>query len=243
MSLFLDVFILAVIVITIIGGYKRGFIRSVMNLASAALSFFASVFFTPYVADFLCGKVFLPRISSGIKETLTSLLGMNSDSVRSTEQLFSDMPDAFTSIIERFGVDLPAFIAEFSSPEAATELTVNAMSDKIALAVATSISAAVAFFALFVGFLIILSIITATLDACFELPVLKQLNSLAGLIFGVICSLFYAVIWSTLAISVVEVLGYIDPIGFSAEIIDKTVLVKLFSGIRLSLLAEVLVQL
>ncbi len=241
MSFFLDILILGVMVSAVIGGYKRGFIRSVMNLASAVLSFVASVFFTPYLSKYLCDNFILKGIASGIEETLGSLLGVGSATVRSTEQLFLDMPDALHSIFTRFGIDSAAFIKEFSTPELATAETVSAMSESIAESSASAISSIAAFFILFVGFSIIMKILTATLDAVFELPVLKQLNSAAGLLFGIAAALFYGAVWSALAVSAINALSTVDPATFTLQVIDETVLVKLFSGIRMTFMTEVLV--
>lgn len=239
MSLFIDILLLVIIVTTVIGGYKRGFIKSVMNFASAVLSFFAAVYFTPYLSAYLRNNVFLKRISDNIAETLASLLGVGT-AERSTEQLFNDMPDALVNIADRFGVDLETFAAEFSSPESATAETVKLMSDAIADPVATAISSALAFITIFVIVNLILRIITSILDVVFELPVLRQLNSLAGLVFGVFSAVLYAVVLSSVLVSLVGALHSIDPALFSEELIEKTTFVKVFSSIRFGLLLEVL---
>ncbi len=239
MSLFLDVLIIVVMVVTVVGGYKRGFIKSVMHFASSILAFFAAVFFTPYLSVFLCDNVFMSGISKGIAETLRSLLAVGGNAL-STEQLFTDMPDALAAIIDRFNVDLDAFKEAFSSSELATEATVAEMSDFIARPIADAISSVVAFLVIFVAVLIVLRIVTAVIGVVFELPVLKQLNSLLGLVFGLLCAVLYAMVWSTLAVALVDALHSIDPVSFSEELIDGTVIVKLFSGIRMTLMVEIL---
>lgn len=239
MSLFLDILIIVVMAVTVIGGYRRGFIKSVMHFASSILAFFAAVFFTPYLSVFLCDNVFMSGISTGIAETLRSLLAVGGNGL-STEQLFADMPDALTAIVERFNVDLDAFREAFSSPAIATESTVAEMSDFIARPIAEAISAVAAFLIIFAAVLIVLHIVTAVIGAVFELPVLKQLNSVLGLVFGLLCAVLYAMVWSTLAVSLVDALHSIDPVSFSEELIDGTVIVKMFSGIRMTLMTEIL---
>ncbi len=239
MSLFLDVVIVAVMLITVIVSYKRGFFKSVMSFASSLLAFFAAVFFTPYLSEFLCENVFMTGISAGIAETLGSLLSVSGNAL-STEQLFNDMPEALTAIIDRFGVDLDAFTAQFSTSELASPETVAAMADYIARPIAEAISSVVSFFGIFLAALIILKIVTAVIGAVFELPVLKQLNSVLGLVFGILCAGLYAVIWSTLAVALVDALHSIDPVAFSRELIEDTFIVKIFSEIRIIFMAEIL---
>lgn len=86
-----------------------------------------------------------------------------------------------------------------------------------------------------------MKILTATLDAVFELPVLKQLNSAAGLLFGIVSAVLYAAVWSALVVSAISALSTVDPATFTPDVIDETVLVKLFSGIRMTFMTEVLV--
>lgn len=238
MSLFFDVLIVVVMVMTVIGGYKRGFIKSVMHFASSILAFFAAVFFTPYLSAFLCDNIFLSGISSGIAETLRSLLAIGGNAL-STERLFSDMPEALIAIVDRFNVDLDAFKEAFSSSAVATESTVTEMADFVARPIAEAISAVVAFLVIFLIVTVLLHIITAVISVVFELPVLKQLNSILGLVFGILCAVLYAMIWSTLAVSLVDALHSIDPSMFSDALIDETVIVKLFSQVRMSLMTEI----
>ncbi len=240
MSLFLDVLIIVVMVLTVIGGYKRGFVKSVMHFASSILAFFAAVFFTPYLSAFLSENVFMSGISAGIAETLHSLLAIDGNAL-STEQLFADMPEALTSIIERFNVDLHSFTDTFHSSEHATEETVAEMADYIATPIAEAISSVVAFLLIFVAAVIVLRLITSVIGIVFELPVLKQLNSVLGLVFGILCAVLYAMVWSTLAVALVDALHSIDPASFSDALIDSTVIVKLFSNVRMTLMAEILV--
>ena len=47
MSAFFDLFILVVIAISVISGWRRGFVKSIMGLASSVLSYFAAIYFTP----------------------------------------------------------------------------------------------------------------------------------------------------------------------------------------------------
>ncbi len=239
MSLFLDILIIVVMAVTVIGGYKRGFIKSVMHFASSVLAFFAAVYFTPYLSSYLCESVFMTGISEGIAETLHSLLAVEGNAL-STEQLFADMPEALTAIIERFNVDLTAFTEKFISSELATAETVETMSDYIARPIAEAISSVAAFLLIFIGVVIVLRIITAVIGIVFELPVLKQLNSFFGLIFGILCAVLYAMVWSTLAVSLVDALHSIDPVSFSEALIDDTFIVKMFSGFRMTLMTEIL---
>ena len=240
MSAFFDLFILVVIAITVFSGYRRGFVQSVMGLASSILAFFAAVYFTPYLGAYICENYLLGAISSEVAETLSSLLRISSGSAISTSQLFGDMPEALSAILERFGTDINAFTSRFSTAMPATDTLVEQMSDYIARPAAEMISSAIAFIVIFIAVSIVLAIVTMIIGMVCELPALKQLNEVMGLVFGVICAAVYAVIFSVVFVHLADVLAVFDPSMFSQNMIDSTYLVKFFSEFRISMLTELL---
>ncbi len=231
-----DIIILVVIAISLINGWRLGLVKSVMGFASAILAFFAAVFFTPYLGSFICGTFVLGALSSEVNETLTSLLSVHG----TTEALFDKMPEQLSSILERFGIEKEGFVSGFSSGSPAGEAIIKEMSDTIATPAAEMVSAAIAFILIFVVVSIILKIVTVVIGLAFELPVLKQMNESLGLLFGAFCALFYAVVLANVFVHVVEVLNVFDPASYPADMIESTYLTKLFSGLRLSMLTDLL---
>lgn len=243
MSALFDIIILAVIAISLFSGWRNGLVKSVMHLASAILSFFAAVFFTPYLGPYISDNFVRGALSSEVNETLSSLLAIKAEgAARTTAELFADMPASLTTILERFGVDKAHFVELFTSSTPANEKLVADMSDAIASPVSNMISSAVAFTLIFVLVSVVLRIVTAVIGVAFELPVLKQCNELAGLAFGAVSGLFYAVVLSTVFVHAAGTLTAFDPKMFSATLIEDTYLVRLFSELRLSMLTDILSQ-
>lgn len=226
MSVFLDIIVLTVIVIFIIRGYRLGFVRSIMGLLSSVAAFAAAVYFTPSLSSVFYNKVFLPAISGEIKETLMSLYMRGGEAI-STDELFSESPEALTSLLERFGVSKDSIAERFSSAEAATSETVTEISKAIAAPSASAMSNVVSYFIIFVAALIILKIITIVLSAVFELPVLRTLNRTAGLVFGILCALVLSVAISTALAALMKAMEPIKPTVFGSEVVENTNLVKL----------------
>lgn len=241
MSIFFDLIIVAVIVISIINGWRNGLVKSVMSFASAILAFFAAVFFTPALGSFICDHFIEEPISAEIAETLSSLLATADEKTSyTTSELFEDMPAPLTKILERYNVDKSEFIEKFKSDVPATDTLVHEMSDAIARPVAGTVSGAAAFIIIFVVVSVILKIVTIVIGAVFELPALKQLNEVFGLLFGVFGALFYAVVLSNAFVHLSSALAVFDPSMFSGDIIEKTYLVRLFSGFELSMLTNIM---
>lgn len=241
MSIVFDIVIVAVIALSLWSGWRNGLVKSVMHFASGILAFFAAAFFTPHLGPFISDTFIRGPLSSEVSETLSSLLGIHSESAsRTTADLFADMPSSLTGILERFGVDTQAFVAKFSSSAPATEKLVSDMADAVVTPVSLAVSSAIAFILVFVLVTVVLRIVTAVIGVAFELPVLKQCNELAGLLFGLVSAVLYAVVLSNVFVNLAEALSVFDPNTFSAELINDTYLVRFFSGLRLSMLHDIL---
>ncbi|NLM55845.1 MAG: CvpA family protein [Clostridiales bacterium] len=230
MSVFLDIIILAVIVICIVRGYRLGFIRSIMGLISSVAAFAAAVYFTPSLSSVFYNKVFLPSISGEIRETLMSLF-MRGGETLSPDELFAESPEALTSLLERFGVTKDSLAERFASAEAATSETVTEISKAIAAPAASAMSNIVSYFIIFTAALIILRIITVVLGAVFELPVLRTLNRTAGLILGILCALVLSVAISTALAALMKAMEPVKPTVFGTNVVENTHLVKLLAGL------------
>lgn len=242
MSILFDLIILVVIALSLINGWRIGLVKSVMDAASAVLSFFAAMFFTPFLGPFIAETFIKGALSAEVSETLTSLLGLSGDGAgRTTEQLFANMSGSrLPEMLARFGVDTDKFVEQFSSSEPATRELVTKMSDAIVTPVAYMVAGIVAFILIFVVTAIILKIVTAVIGVAFELPALKQFNEVAGLAFGAVSAVFYAIVLSNVFVHLAGTLSVFDPTAFSADMIEETYLVRLFSGLRLSMLTDIL---
>lgn len=63
MSLILDGILLTVIIISIISGIKRGFIKTIMSFVSIIVAIFCGWMFTPQLAEYYNEHIFLRQMS------------------------------------------------------------------------------------------------------------------------------------------------------------------------------------
>lgn len=237
MSGLFDFIILIVIVLSVVSGWKNGFVKSLMEFASSILAFFAAMFFTPYLGAFICDNFMLSAIAGEIAETLTSLVNLAGGT---TEKLFASMPPELSNIFDRFGVDKVSFTAKFSSSRPVGENLINEMAENIARPAAQMISSALAFIIIFVVAAIILKVVTVVIGLAVELPALKQLNEVFGLVFGIFSALFYSIVLATVFVHLADSLAVFDPSSFSADIISNTYLTKIFAELKISMLIDML---
>lgn len=216
MSLVLDVILLIIAAICIIGGYKKGFIRSVMNLVTAAVSFLAAYALTPNLAAYISDKFVMNMVSGDIKDTLDSLTSVTGGSL---EKLFADMPEALSNMLARYNCN--------ASVVAAADTTESLARD-IAAPTVNVISTAISFLIIFIVAVIVMKILTLILDGVFKLPLLNGANKMLGLVFGAVTAI--VIIWavSVFGGSLISALGSVAPEYFGDKVIEDSMVLQFF---------------
>ena len=229
MSFVFDGVILAVCVLSIILGAKRGFIKSVMGACMLVAAMFLAYAFTPTVSQYIEDTPFVKNISESITDTIKSL-SENESGTYNLDKLFSDMPDAFRQIIERYNADESSLTEAVPPQEDAAPEAVDTLSQLIAEPVSGAIAGVLAFLGIFIAAVIALKILTWILDLIFQLPVLKTANTMLGLLVGIVSALLWAWVLSSLSITLIHAMSSINPEMFSDTLIDNTVILKFFAN-------------
>ncbi len=228
MSLIFDGIILIAVIIAIVMGAKRGFVKSIMGICTLIAAMFVAFAFTPTVSSYIENSTAVQEITDGITETLQSL-SQSGENTYDLTRLFDDMPDSFKQILERYGVDASE-LEDTANPKAeADDSDVGDLASLIAGPVARAISGVLAFLALFVATVIILKILTWILDLLFQLPVLKTANTLLGLLIGIVSAVVWAWVLSSLSVIFISAMSSVSPETFGPSLIDNTVILKFFA--------------
>ena len=140
-----------------------------------------------------------------------------------------NLPPELTSVLERYNVSVPDFLTGTAGLTDVTEDVVYRCAESIAGTTASLLSSALAFIAIFVGVIIVLSIIAYFLDMVFHLPVLKTANKVLGILFGAAEALLLVSVISILLSALVTALGSVDPDLFGEAVIEHTIICKFFA--------------
>lgn len=228
MNLLFDGLLLAVAVVVIIIGAKRGFIKSIMGICTLVAALFVAFAFTPTVSVYIEETAFMRDISGNISDTITSL-SQNEEDSYNLSRLFSEMPDAFKQILDRYNANERELADAISPTPDADKSTVDDLSTMIADPVVSAVSGVLAFLALFVLSVIVLKLLTWILDLVFQLPVLKTANTLLGLVVGVLNALVWMWVLSALSVIFIRAMSSVSPEYFSETLIENTVLLQFFA--------------
>lgn len=227
MNFLIDIFLAAVAVLIIIAGYRNGFVKSVLSLATTIVALVVACAFTPYLSDAICDGFLLEKVSGGIESTVASVA--KSGDGYDFDALFTDTPEIMTQVLERYGVSedsLEKFVSDMT--ETGSE-AVSRVSTFIATPVVREISSVASFIVIFLVSYIILKIVSRLIELLFKAPVLKGADRLAGIIFGVVNAAI--VLWAlSLVISLgVVALGSVAPGWFGEDVLENSYIMKIFS--------------
>lgn len=234
MSLFLDGLILFCIAFCVIAGVKNGFVRSVMGICKGAVSLIVAYAYTPLIADRIRDSYLIGRIADGIAETLKSLAVNVEDRFAGgsvtydLSKIAAELPEAYTSILTRYHIDIPSFTAEIAPVTSADEGMITSVAEQIAAPCATALATAISFAGLFLAAFVGLSLVTWILDALFHLPLLSAANRFFGFLFGALEAVLLAYVISMAGAAVVDAMGSISPGLFGPNVVANTVLCRFF---------------
>ena len=227
MTLAIDAVLIFAAVFCIWAGTRKGFVKSLMGLVTAVVSVIAAYAYTPMLSVYIQEKYLSGRITAGIEEVIRSLArDTATDDLFDLGRLARDLPEPFTSVLERYHVDVGTVtdkIQGLSGAHAVGEDTVHALATDIASPTASALSSAIAFLALFLGVFLVLSLLTLLIDLIFHLPVLRGANMFLGFLFGVVEAAVLVSVLAILLSVLVTALGALDPTLFGEEVVQHTI--------------------
>lgn len=214
-----DIGILIVLALTILSCYHRGFIRTFFNMVAMIVTGIITYYLYPYITKFIITK-------TGIFESISEFIdeNFNFDKLLSNldgkeEQLDAlndlDLPDNITNMLEAN-----------NNPEIFDILDVSNFRDYVSSSLATIVLNVIVFIILFMIIYVLLSVVVNMLDLIAKLPILKQVNKLAGLALGVVMGIFIVY----LGMLVVSLLISMNVTPDLVDLIEESVIAKVFYG-------------
>ncbi len=195
MKLLIDVILLLVIVGFTVVGFRKGFIRMLISFVKNIAAFIVAYTFSPRLSAWLKEQVFMEKAKELIGDKISQFLGTEASSGVDIMPLLDAEHSEFFNFIEKMGLDLTEFQNALSE-------TGGTLTDKVGEYIAdpcvSAVSTVVAFVALFVGALIVISIISLILSAVTKLPLIKGTNRFFGGVLGFVLGCVSSVVIASL---------------------------------------------
>ena len=219
-----DYAILAIIALSVLWGFYRGFIQSVLSMGAVLLALVGSFMLYPQIAGSIQNNQDLARSLIHYTDAASRL----GDLELSVARVGSLSQGAIDSILQNIQLPAPMdTILKFNlTNQTFAKAGISTVSEYVNQTIVSVSVNILCFFLCFVVLFLVLSVLINMLRCVFRFPLLKQLDWLAGGIFGglrgvVICYALFALI---------PLLMTVVPFEQFSEMIEQSVLARVFNN-------------
>jgi uncharacterized membrane protein required for colicin V production len=220
----IDYGIVILILVFTLFGFYRGFMQSMLNLGGCLLSFLASFWLFPKMADAISSNAEIVRMLSGFTDS-GSVLG---DLDLSSQAVSALSASNITAIVEKanlpdpIGRLLQTNLAEKAfTPLGDLATNVGDYVNQTILSVSINV---LSFIVCFILCFLVITIVINLLKSVFKFPLLKQLDWLAGGAFGFVIGCVLCLVVFT----AMQVFQSIVPIENVQQVVEESALANIF---------------
>lgn len=219
-----DYVVIGVMALSVLFGFYRGFVSSVLNMGGCLISFGLSFLVYPKLADVIRGDTELVRTllhytdaSSRIGDLETAITNVATMTREGIADLVSSLtlPAPFDQLLQ-LNMETQAFASS----------SVTTVSEYVSQTILNASINILCFLVCFVVLFIVISLVQGAIKAIFRFPVLKQLDWLAGGIFGFL----RGVLICYAAFTIVPLVLTVVPVDFVSEMLNASTLAPIFNN-------------
>lgn len=224
MSILLDLMILAVIAITALLSARRGFVRTVIEVAGViAAIFIASSLSTP-IANATYGSL--------IEKPLVSAVSSSADDSAQglTERVWDSLPGFVTDNAEKFGFSKDALAQKLGDNVGnGAENAVQTAADTLVKPTVTRLLAGLYFTLLFIVLTFVVRFLARVVNKMFSFSLVGSLNRTLGGVIGAVKGIIIAFVICTVVLLAVRING--GSLWFiNEDTVSKSILFRFFAG-------------
>ncbi len=228
MSLALDIIILVLLAAFLIGGMKRGAVKTLINVLGTIAAVTVSIWLGQHAARWIYTTFFQQDLIQNMSQQIMASGG--SDVQSGVHSALGALPDFVLRLLPNFGIDMAQIGPAVQSTADATAKAV----ETVIAPVIISLLSIVAMLVLFALLMLLVKLASHAIGAVFNLPVLHGVNSF----FGAVLGLLEGVLLVVLAVFIIKLFVPTlsdAPQFFNKEVIEGTFIFKyIYSFIPLS---------
>ncbi|MBR3887706.1 MAG: CvpA family protein [Clostridia bacterium] len=199
MSMIIDIIGLCIIAVAAFSAYKKGFVRTFFGLITVILAIVLATSFHKNLAAYIKDTTDLDEwISGAISDSVSNIgkdvnSGNLTSSATSAQDSFSELNSAIdTSALNGFmgGENIFSTLPDVVGEKLGVNEFKENMGSNITTSVADTAINVLSWVILYIGIQIILNIVVAILDGIMSLPLLREINNIAGLAIGIVLGVF-----------------------------------------------------
>ena len=226
MHILLDLIVIVIVAIVTMATIKKGFVRSVLGLASLVITILLISTFGKLIAN----TVYNVCIEKGVVSAVESTLGGDSATREATvEDIFEALPPYIANSAAKSGINTETITAalDTGAPAHSIAVTVN---EQVVEPLVLPMLLVLIDIILFSLLMIIFRFITKLICPLFKAPILNQANKFLGAVLGIIKGVVIAALVCSLINFIIEYYS-IDNVVFSKESIENSYIFGKLSNI------------
>ncbi len=225
MAYIVDIIILVIFAAIVISSVRKGFFKSLFELAGTLIS----LVFSRALSQGLAPQFFDTFIRKGAETYLGNALGEvgTKDYVLQAQEALNSIPEALNGIMSLMGIDKTAMLEKIESADLGGANLVESLITNVVEPVGTAVVQFILFVILAVVIGFVLKIAVRLLDGIIKkLPAVKQLNKGLGAVFGVFRGIIIIAIISMLLSIIASFIGNETFI----EVVNNSIIVDTFQN-------------
>ena len=234
LAVWLDLILLVLLVLFVFFGFKRGLAKTLTEFVGAIAAAVAAIL----LASFFANLIFDAFVRGSLEGSISGVI--NESAGASAADKLQAVLDALPGFVSNSLASYGLGSEQLSSALSGTADAAAGAGVELIKPIVTSLIQMILVFVLFVLLMIVVKIVARGVDTVFRLPLLHQLNSLLGGIFGILRCAVFVLLACAILRAMIPMLQPVPPL-ITEETIGQTFLFRhVYSFNPLSYLMEIL---
>lgn len=235
MSATLDIILLVILAGAIINGFRKGLVKSAIELVGGIVALIIAFNLAPSVGGYIGTNYIAPPIknafigelakSTSVKDSNGALAKLEKIDL---EKLLKESPDFIKKLLSSYGITSEKVLQDNALNKATLSFEDYKMKliDSIVNPIAKSIATIIAFILIFIIILILVKLLSFALGFITKIPVISQFNKVGGLLFGIINGIFILLILCSVLKLVMPYIQKESANSINSTTIENTIVFK-----------------
>lgn len=223
----IDLVLLAFLVLTVFISRKKGLVLTLLDFAAFIVATIFAVELSALAAPAAYGAFISPGVLSVLESNLPETAA-SGEIAASVNSVLASFPEFVSEYALNIGIDINEISGQIASVGVFEGTLAGTVEANIVAPLVTAVCKAVLFVVLFIVLLVILKAVVRVINRFFKLPVLKQLNSTLGAVFGAVKGVAVIfVLASVLTVAADLLAPYIPMLG---ECVNDSAVISFING-------------
>jgi uncharacterized membrane protein required for colicin V production len=221
MQYFLDISLIAIVLVTVLVYWHRGLIRSLMGAAKTVMAIILTYCFGDAARDWLYSYQIQPAVRDFVHQRLEQLAGEGRETY-DLSSVLDTVPSWMQSLLQLFHVDIEALETKYAAVTDGSYAQLEEFCVSVSDPVVSFVSAALGYAGVFLVALLLMSVLAFLLGKLADLPVIRTCDRALGLILGLLCAVLFSSLYVLLLYTLLGWWEVTHPQILFSEGFDKT---------------------